>query len=114
MPAASPARRLPARHQLRPERQILGGYFNTPRLTPDNVVESSDERVVQLKASSSRRQVRHAARHEVIDIVANKQVTQGVLFTYAIRCTHRPARLRQAGETSAGRRVTNGWNNATT
>ena len=53
--------------------------------------------------------------YEVIDIVANKQVTQGVLFTYAIPLYHTgllaSGKIGEEFGWAAG--AVNGWNNAT-
>jgi hypothetical protein len=53
--------------------------------------------------------------YEVIDLVANKQVTQGVLFTYAIPLYHTgllaSSKINEEWGWALG--VTNGWNNAT-
>lgn len=98
--------------------QILGGYFNDDDelFAADNVVE-----IEQLNVQYNWDGVLFKfgkfdtlLGYEVIDIVANKQVTQGVLFTYAIPLYH--TGLLASGKFSeewgwaAG--VTNGWNNA--
>ncbi len=98
--------------------QILGGYFNDDDelFAADNTVE-----IEQLNVSYNWENIVFKfgkfdtlLGYEVIDIVANKQVTQGVLFTYAIPLYH--TGLLASGKFSeewgwaAG--VTNGWNNA--
>ena len=98
--------------------QILGGYFNDDDelFAADNVVEIEQMNVqynwegILFKAGK----FDTLLGYEVIDIVANKQVTQGVLFTYAIPLYHTGLLASgKLGETfgwAAG--VTNGWNNA--
>jgi hypothetical protein len=98
--------------------QILGGYFNDDDelFAADNTVEIEQMNVqynwdgVLFKLGK----FDTLLGYEVIDITANKQVTQGVLFTYAIPLYH--TGLLASGKFSeewgwaAG--AVNGWNNA--
>jgi hypothetical protein len=97
---------------------ILGGYrFNTPGYASDNFVE-----VEQMNVSYNWDDVVFKfgkfdtlLGYEVIDITANKQVTQGVLFTYAIPLYHTgllaSSKINEEFGWALG--VVNGWNNAT-
>jgi hypothetical protein len=97
---------------------ILGGYrFNTPGYASDNFVE-----VEQMNVSYNWDDIIFKfgkwdtlIGYEVIDIAANKQVTQGVLFTYAIPLYHTgllaSSKFNEEWGWAFG--VTNGWNNAT-
>lgn len=97
---------------------ILGGYrFNTPGYASDNFVE-----VEQLNVSYNLNDIIFKfgkfdtlLGYEVIDIAANKQVTQGVLFTYAVPFYHTGllASSKFTEEWGWAFGVTNGWNNAT-
>lgn len=97
--------------------QILGGYYGTSPYASDNVVE-----VEQMNVSYNWNDVVFKfgkfdtlLGYEVIDIVANKQVTQGVLFTYAIPLYHTGLLASSSFNEEWGWAlgVTNGWNNAT-
>jgi hypothetical protein len=98
--------------------QILGGYFNDDDelYAADNVVE-----IEQMNVSYNWEDIVFKfgkfdtlLGYEVIDIVGNKQVTQGVLFTYAIPLYHTgllaSGKFTEEFGWAAG--VTNGWNNA--
>jgi hypothetical protein len=98
--------------------QILGGYFapNGQNFAADNTMYVQQMNVqynwdgVLFKAGK----FDTLLGYEVIDIVANKQVTQGVLFTYAIPLNHTgllaSGKVNEEWGWAAG--VTNGWNNA--
>jgi hypothetical protein len=99
--------------------QILNGFFgNTSApFASDNNVE-----VEQMNVSYNWNDIVFKAGkfdtllgYEVIDITANKQVTQGVLFTYAIPLYHTgllaSGKFNEEFGWQAG--VTNGWNNST-
>ncbi len=98
---------------------ILGAYrFNTPGYFADNFVYVQDMNVqynwdnVLLKLGK----FETLLGYEVIDSVANKNVTQGLLFTYAIPLVHTGLLASgKFGESPVGwaAGVVNGWNNAT-
>ncbi len=98
--------------------QILGGYFapDDEPYAADNVVE-----IEQLNVQYNWDGILFKfgkfdtlLGYEVIDIVANKQVTQGVLFTYAIPLYHTgllaSGKIGEEWGFAVG--AVNGWNNA--
>jgi len=103
--------------------EILGGYGPAAQTDPalggflsDNVVE-----IEQMNVSYNWNDVVFKAGkfdtllgYEVLDIVANKQVTQGVLFTYAIPLYHTgllaSSKFNEEWGWAVG--VVNGWGNA--
>jgi uncharacterized coiled-coil protein SlyX len=98
---------------------ILGLYrFNTPGYAADNFVYVQDMNVqynwdnVLFKLGKWETLL----GYEVIDSVANRNVTQGILFTYAIPLVHTGLQASgKFGESPVGwaAAVVNGWNNAT-
>jgi putative OmpL-like beta-barrel porin-2 len=98
---------------------ILGLYrFNTPGAAADNFVYVQDMNIqynwdnVLFKFGKWETLM----GYEVIDSIANKNVTQGLLFTYAIPLVHTglqaSGKFGESGFGWAGA-VMNGWNNAT-
>jgi hypothetical protein len=97
---------------------ILGAYrFNTPGYAADNFLYVQDMNVqynwndILFKFGKWETLL----GYEVIDSVANKNVTQGLLFTYAIPLVHTglEASGKVTEEVGWAAAVVNGWNNVT-